>query len=182
MSKAISVSLAKIDYDLGEPYIKIIASCPQGSKFVLFTITANMLTGNTYQQYQYDASSSIVNEEGQIAIRLPIKQLKGVEGPGIYEINLQAEDISTSEKGEITNLILSDVSHVYQWLSKALLNTDDCYKISDELIQKYLMLFAHEQAMANLRLEEAKEYFKLIYKGFSKCGVFNQSRSHCNCI
>jgi hypothetical protein len=30
MNKAISVSLAKIDYDLGKPYIKIIADCPVG--------------------------------------------------------------------------------------------------------------------------------------------------------
>jgi hypothetical protein len=36
MSKAISVSLAKIDYDLGEPYIKIIADCPLGYEFTLF--------------------------------------------------------------------------------------------------------------------------------------------------
>ena len=33
MNKAISISLAKVDYDLGQPYIKIIADNPQGYQF-----------------------------------------------------------------------------------------------------------------------------------------------------
>lgn len=180
MNKAISVSLAKIDYDLGKPYIKIIADCPAGQQFVLFTITANMLDGDTYRQYQYDASSAIKSEQGQIAIRLPINQLEGINGPGIYKINLQAEDIASFEKGEVTTMILSDVTYAYQWMMDDLLTSNNCGGVSDTLIQKYLLLYAHEQAMVNLRLEEAKEYFKLIHKGFSKCGS-GTKLSQCNC-
>lgn len=180
MNKAISVSLAKIDYDLGKPYIKIIADCPVGQQFVLFTITVNMLDGDTYRQYQYDASSAIKNEQGQIAIRLPINQLEGLNGPGIYEIHLQAEDITSFEKGEMATMILSDVTCAYQWMMDDLLASDKCDSLPDALIQKYLLLYAHEQAMSNLRLEEAKEYFKLIHKGFSKCGS-NKRHSQCNC-
>jgi hypothetical protein len=36
MNKAISVSLAKIDYDLGNPYIKIIAHCPTDYEVTMF--------------------------------------------------------------------------------------------------------------------------------------------------
>lgn len=180
MNKAISVSLAKIDYDLGNPYIKIIADCPTGQQFVLFMITANILDGNTYRQYRYDISSAIKNEQGQIAIMVPINQLKGLNGPGIYEIHLQAEDTTSLQKGEMTTMILSDVTCAYQWMMDDLLASEKCSTVSDSLIQKYLLLYAHEQAMANLRIEEAKEYFKLIHQGFSKCG-YNVSRSQCNC-
>jgi hypothetical protein len=48
MKKAISVSLAKIDYDFGERYIEIIADCPRDYVFSGLNIDVDKLENNTF--------------------------------------------------------------------------------------------------------------------------------------
>jgi hypothetical protein len=59
MNKAISISLAKIDYDAGKPHIKIIADNPMGYVFTKCIITVYSVDGNKYNIKQFDASSII---------------------------------------------------------------------------------------------------------------------------
>ena len=43
------------------------------------------------------------------------------------------------------------------------------------------MLYGHQQALQAGDIEIAKEYFKLMYNGFSKCGSIGRSGSNCGC-
>ena len=177
MSKAISVSLAKIDYDLGEPYIKIIADCPSGYEFTLFHISVHMIENGQWVTKYFDASQVLVGQNGT-TMALPVSYLPGVSGPAIYEIELKAEDLTTYEE-VFDRLILSDVYYVYRDLLDGLLSSDRCDLLSDELIKKYLILYGHQQALQE-DLNVAKELFKLLHSNFTKCG--NDSRIvNCGC-
>jgi hypothetical protein len=62
-----------------------------------------------------------------------------------------------------------------------LMDTDKCAGVSDDVVKKYLMLYGHQQALQAREIEIAKEYFKLMYNGFSKCGSVSRSGSNCGC-
>lgn len=176
-NKAISVSLAKIDYDLGEPYIKMIADCPAGYEFTLFHITVHVIENGEWVTKYFDASQILMGKSSANEV-IPIRYLPGVSGPAIYEIELKAEDIISYEK-IFDTLILSDVYYVYRDLLDGLLSSDRCDPLSDELIKKYLILYGHQQALQE-DLDVAKELFKLLHKNFTKCG--NNGRAvNCGC-
>lgn len=176
-NKAISVSLAKIDYDLGEPYIKMIAGCPSGYEFTLFHISVHMIENGEWVTKYFDVSSALAGQSNA-SIALPVSYLPGVSGPAIYEIELKAEDVISYEE-IFDSLILSDVYYVYRDLLDGLLSSDRCDPLSDELIKKYLILYGHQQALQE-DLDIAKELFKLLHKNFTKCG--NNGRVvNCGC-
>ena len=92
MNKAISVSLAKIDYDLGKPYIKIIADCPYDYVFTGFFITVLIPVDKDWEEYRYDAST-VVESQKRLVTPFPIEALVEVKNrPAIYQIRLVAED------------------------------------------------------------------------------------------
>jgi hypothetical protein len=178
MNKAISVSLAKIDYDLGKPYIKIIADCPSDYEFTLFHITVHMMENGEWVTKYFDASQVLEGHNTNDPIILPVSSLPGVSGPAIYEIEFKAEDLNSYEE-LFDKLILSDVYYVYRDLLDGLLSSDQCDPLSDELIKKYLILYGHQQALKE-DLDVAKELFKLLHKNFTKCG--NSGRIvNCGC-
>lgn len=177
MNKAISVSLAKIDYDLGKPYIKIIADCPSGYEFTLFHITVHMMENGGWVTKYFDASQVLAGQSNA-SMTLPVSSLPDVSGPAIYEIELKAEDLTSYEE-VFDKLILSDVYYVYRDLLDGLLSSDRCDPLSDELIKKYLILYGHQQALQE-DLDIAKELFKLLHNNFTKCG--NSGRIvNCGC-
>jgi hypothetical protein len=62
--KAISISLAKIDYDSGEPYIKVIASCPGGFLFNKMVITVNYVESGKWKKLYFDVTEGVeVNQK-----------------------------------------------------------------------------------------------------------------------
>lgn len=177
MNKAISISLAKIDYDAGKPYIKIIADNPMDYIFTKFIITVYLVDGNKYEVKRFDASSTISGQE-DIILTLPISILEGIEGPAIYDIQIASE----SDLDEIQDrLYLSDANYVYRELLDELLSEEKCLDIDDSLIKKYLILYGHQQALQAGDLEVAKELFLLMNKGFSKCGNANVKSINCGC-
>lgn len=177
MNKAISISLAKIDYDAGKPYIKIIADNPMDYIFTKFIITVYLVDGNKYKVKRFDASSTISGQE-DIILTLPISILEGIEGPAIYDIQIASE----SDLDEIQDrLYLSDANYVYRELLDELLSEEKCLDIDDSLIKKYLILYGHQQALQAGDLEVAKELFLLMNKGFSKCGNANVKSINCGC-
>lgn len=177
-NKAISVSLAKIDYDLGQPYIKIIAHCPLDYEITMFQINVNMIEHGQWITKYYDASTSVAGLNNLI-INFPVSALDGVVGPAIYEIYLKAENLNIPDEIE-DKLVLSDVQYVYRNLLDGLLESDKCEGLSDELIKQYLILYGHQQAIHDGDLDVAKELFKLLHKNLTKCGN-NTRRISCNC-
>jgi hypothetical protein len=149
--KAISISLAKIDYDFDNPYIKIIADCPSGYRFTNMTITVQMPNGNKWIEKDFDASSLVAGKD-DVVLNIPISVLEGVEGPAMYYIKLVAKLV----KGEgpenpceelpaviDTDIYLSDVHGVYRCLLDGLLHADPCEGVSNEVIKNYLVLYGH---------------------------------------
>ena len=177
MNKAISISLAKIDYDLGKPYIKIIADNPMGYVFTKFIITVYLVDGNKYEVKKFDATSTIEGQE-DIVLTLPVSALAGIDGPAVYDIEISSEnDIEEIQD----RLYLSDAQYVYRELLNELLSEEKCLDINDSLIKKYLILYGHQQALQAGDLEVAKELFLLMNKGFSKCGNANVKSVNCGC-
>lgn len=179
MNKAISISLAKIDYDAGKPYIKIIADNPTGYVFTKFIITVYLVDGNKYKVGRFDASTTI---EGQkdLVLNLPVSALEGIEGPAIYDMQILSENGLDGEELQ-DRLYLSDTHYVYRELLNELLTEEKCLGIDDSLIKKYLILYGHQQALQAGDLEVAKELFLLMNKGFSKCGNANVKSVNCGC-
>ena len=89
MNKAISISLAKIDYDLGQPYIKIIADNPHGYQFTQCIIEVHpIIDGNWGEVKRFDVSSLLEGRE-DINMSLPVSALEGASSPAIYDIYLK---------------------------------------------------------------------------------------------
>lgn len=179
--KAISVSLAKIDYDLGQPYIKIIADNPHNYTFKKCIIEVHpIINGDWGEIKRFDISTLLADREN-INMVLPVSALDGMSYPAIYDIYLMAEHIDDYNKPLIKDrLCLSDIHGVYRHLMDGLLSTDKCSGVSDDLIKKYLLLYGHQAALESGDLDIAKDYFKLMHQGFSKCGSTNNS-INCGC-
>lgn len=186
--KAISISLAKIDYDFDNPYIKIIADCPSGYAFTDMTITVQMPNGNQWIEKEFDASSLVAGKE-DVVLNIPVSVLEGVKGPAMYYINLVAKLVK-GERPENpceelpavidTDIYLSDVHGVYRCLLDGLLHADPCEGVSNEVIKNYLVLYGHQAALADGDFKNAKELYKLLHNCFGKC--LNKERtSKCNC-
>lgn len=149
--KAISVSLAKIDYDFDEPYIKIIADCPSGYAFTSMTIVVQMPNGNKWIEKKFDADT-LVADKDDVVLNIPVSVLEGVEGPAMYYIQLVANLLDGVESENFcdklprdidTDIYLSDVHGVYRCLLDGLLHADPCEGVSNEVIKNYLVLYGH---------------------------------------
>lgn len=187
-TKAIEVSLAKIDYNLGKPYLYVDASCPYGYYLTAFYITVYQVdaTGQWTEKY-YDIINAIQQDETPVVdlrMTMPISILEDIEGPAIYKIKLVADpdlDLINEDAVIDDKLFLSDVYGIYRQLLNGLLNSDHCNPLSDDLVKQYLMLYGHQQALHDGDLDVAKELFKLLHKGFSKCGNVNKPSINCGC-
>ena len=181
IKKAISISLAKVDYDLGQPYIKIIADNPHGYQFTQCIIEVHPIIDGEWGEIKRFDISSLLEGREDINMSLPVSALEGASSPAIYDIYLQAEHAKIGKLDPLTDhLMLSDIHGVYRHLMDGLLNTDKCSGVSDDLIKKYLLLYGHQAALESGHLDIAKDYFKLMHQGFSKCGSTNNS-INCGC-
>ena len=179
--KAISISLAKVDYDLGQPHIKIIADNPQGYQFTQCIIEVHPIIDGEWGEIKRFDISSLLEGREDINMSLPVSALEGVSGYAIYDIYLKAEDVTDHTRDSLTDhLMLSDIHGVYRHLMDGLLSTDKCSGVSDDLIKKYLLIYGHQAALESGDLGIAKDYFKLMHQGFSKCGSTNNS-INCGC-
>lgn len=181
IKKAISISLAKVDYDLGQPYIKIIADNPHGYQFTQCVIEVHPIIDGEWGEIKRFDISSLLEGREDINMSLPVSALEGVSGHAIYDIYLKAEDVTDHTRDSLTDhLMLSDIHGVYRHLMDGLLSTDKCSGVSDDLIKKYLLIYGHQAALESGDLGIAKDYFKLMHQGFSKCGSTNNS-INCGC-
>jgi hypothetical protein len=180
MKKAISVSLAKIDYNLGNPHMYILADCPMEYQFCGFDITVYMINsyGNWVENH-YNASS-VINGKEDIILNLPISSLHGVTGPAIYRVILKAEHVNNYDLIDDT-LYLSDAHGVYRNLLNGLTKDITCGSVDDEVVKQYLMLYAHEAALLSGDIDVAKDMFKLMHKNFNNCGRAKSTINDCGC-
>lgn len=179
--KAISISLAKIDYDYGEPHLHLIASAP--SDFTFNSLTIIICTPDKEEkQYAVYEDPQIIGQKRIRAI-IPLSQFfeSGKYIPSIYKLILTAENnIDPSEEIDPRELWLSDVHGIYRYFIDELMSIDKCTEISNDLIQKYLLLYGHQQALSEQEFSIAMEFFTLMHKGFSKCENTNKT-VNCGC-
>jgi len=134
MNKAISVSLAKIDYDFGEPYIHLIASAPNGFAFTYMHIT--VCTPNKPETYWNIVDDSISGQRG-LMTRIKLSDFfEDKYEPSIFKVILEVSSIDPNNIEEVParELWLSDVHGIYRYLIDSLMNTDECAGMSDDLI------------------------------------------------
>ena len=181
MNKAISISLAKVDYDLGQPYIKIIADNPHDYTFTKCIIEVHPISNGNWEDVKRFDVSMLLKGREDINMVLPVSALDGMSSPAIYDIYLMAEHKTDHSEPILSDrLYLSDIHGVYRHLMDGLLDADKCSGVSDDLIKKYLLLYGHQAALEAKHLDIAKDYFKLMHQGFSKCGSTNNS-INCGC-
>jgi hypothetical protein len=178
MKKAISVRLAKIDYDLGQPYIKLILDNPYDYTFTQCIVEVHSVSNGKWNDVKRFDISTLFEGKNNVVISLPVSALDGMSDPAIYNIYLKAINPSWEELED--RLVLSDIHGVYRHLLNSLLETNKCSDIDDALIKKYLLLYGHQAALQNKDLEIAKDYFLLMHQGFSKCGN-NSKTVNCGC-
>lgn len=182
--KAISVSLAKIDYDCGEPYIHLIASAPYD--FVFSGLKITVCTPEKQDTHWSIIDDSELIGKKHIHTRIQLSNLfdKNNYTPSIFKLILSAEpcgEDNVTEEVEPRHLWLSDVHGIYKYFIDELMNTNKCTEISNDMIQKYLLLYGHQQALSEYDFSTAMEFFALMHKGFSKCGNYNKLESNCGC-
>lgn len=180
--RAISISLAKIDYNKGRPYLYILADCPEEYYFTEFFITVHMIQNGEWVEKRYDGTNAVFGNEQKtnIVLNMPISALEETEGPAIYLIKLAAKGAENDLEIEDT-MYLSDVQYVYRDLLDGVLSDCKCEGVSDDIIKKYLTLYAHQKALDEGDLDVAKYLFKLMHKSFSKCNTKPSRTVNCGC-
>jgi hypothetical protein len=132
--KAISVSLAKIDYNFGRPHLYVLAECPRGYSFCRFVIIAHVLINNKWDKKQYDITNLMEGNDGDIILNIPISILEGIgENPAVYNIIMEAEHEDEREIHD--EIFISDVHGVYRNLLNGILEDTTCTALSDELVK-----------------------------------------------
>lgn len=176
---AISVGLAKVDYDLGKPYIHLIISAPYNHVFTQLMIT--VCTPGKEETYWHIPDTDVIGQQSCVA-RIPLSELfEGKYIPSIFKVQIKAENVEGLTDPLTRELWLSDVQNIYQGMLSGLMGIyEDCTEISDDLIKQYLLLFGHQQALAEQDWDNAWDLFKLLQKNFSKCGQ-STSKNTCGC-
>lgn len=189
-TQAITVDLAKIDYNAGEPYLHLNISAPHSYTFSQVHIT--VCTPKKEETYWNVIDNNIIGQKSaRTGIKLSDLFDDGNYQYSIFKIYLKATPSYTAEKAANPEILykpqierelwVSDVHGVYRFLIDELLNSDDCSDISNEVIQKYLLLYGHQQALSEQDLSTAMEFFTLMHQGFTKCNNFSRTVSNCGC-
>lgn len=179
---AITVDLAKVDYDYGEPMLKTIISPPHDYDLVRCIVTV-CTPGKDDALFEILPDQETLQYPIEYIIRnIPLSQFfkDNKYIPSIFKIKLEAMNSTTYD---VINreLWVSDVHDVHHYFLNELLSVDKCEPLSDELIKKYLILYGHQQALSEQQFDVAMSLFTLLRNNFSKCPHSNQSEINCNC-
>lgn len=179
-TKAITVDLAKIDYNAGEPYLHLNISAPYSYTFSQVHIT--VCTPKKADTYWNVIDDDIIGKKNaRTGIKLSDLFENGDYQYSIFKIYLKATSSTEGNNPLTRELWVSDVHGIYRFLIDELLNSSDCSDISNEVIQKYLLLYGHQQALSEQDLPTAMEFFTLMHQGFTKCNNFSRTVSNCGC-
>lgn len=193
MIKAIEISLLRVSSN--GKYIEFIINCPNDYYFTEFTV-------QVYGSTDVYSLSDIFKEDGEyktdvheysgqfLVTDVGAIEENGHPKPEMYEIHLYVEsndDIDDHGIEEVAQkeetAYISDVSNVYDCLMKDILSVGESIcsndEVQDRVIRNYLILYAHQEAMNFRELADAKKYFDILSKCFSKCGESNSCQS-CN--
>lgn len=166
-------------------YLEIVASCNKtvnavftgvSLKYWLPNGTVNIvdLTDALFWSGEYDEhEQKIYNTSPVIATRIDLEEALHVTDPAMYQITLSAHSLESNDTAEIVALC-SDVHNVYDYLVQEILasagSCDGCVSINSELYVKYLLLWAHLQAMQHKHAADALNLFNIINKNYRRCG------------
>lgn len=133
-----------------------------------------------YTEYAYEPNvSDIIVAQGEGIINIPVSQIFAEYSDfGIYKVLVYWYDTEEQENG-FDEWLVSDVEFAYHCISSQLLKMgDQCTELSDNVIQSYLLLFGHHQAMNYKEIQKAKLFYKkLLQLCKGKCYTINP----CNC-
>lgn len=204
-NKAISISLFAVSSGFGDSNkkaLKLIIDCPHG--YVFTQCLLDVKIGDN-QTDHYDLSAALFGDAQSSDdktdhwnIVIPLEML-GITSNAIYKIQLKASsttiDTTTDEDGNETTVIkynnedplsdvayASDVDGTFECMLAHILNSDPCEAVSNDVIRNYLILFGHQAALREGKIDIAWEYFKLLDNCFNKCSNEHTSKvSPCNC-
>lgn len=166
-------------------YLEIVASCNKTMQAVFTGISLKywLTDGSVHTVDLTDALfwTGNYNPDGSkeytmtpvVATRIDIEQALNIKEPAMYQVTMTAHSTTSSDTAEIIAMC-SDVHNVYEYLVQEILATaqscDGCAKPSSELYMKYLLLWAHLQAMMLKQVTDALTLFQIINKNYRRCG------------
>lgn len=178
MKKRIEISLCRVS--ASGKYLDIICNAPSNSEFVSMYITTEHLEGGEFVTQEFEIQDAFTDPaKRSYTFKLPVSKfnLEGI--PAIYQIKLTAEDLDNPGTFIEAFTFVSDINDAYRSMLDDILSMGErCSTISDEAIQKYLILYGHTQALYLRQTEEAKMLFKILVNKFSNCSG-TSSRGSC---
>lgn len=172
----INIEVCRVARRFGQVFIDCILSCHPDFYFTNLQVSGHFFAAGKETKKTIDFDVSHLKSGDDNSISIPVSEYFDHQDNGIYSLIFYIDD---GERTQSTTLYISDVEFMYHCISKQLLSLgDDCTDISDELIQKYLLLHGHQMAMSLHQYEEAKFLYK---KMIALCGHKCQPLNPCNC-
>lgn len=178
----IQINLLRVSAD--SQYLEISIECPTSYYFNIFNIKRYLGSGQYTESL--DLSDRLSGETREI-IQIPTS-IFGTDVT-MYWVELGViSDVPGAPAIDPAIGIVSNVNFVYANLLDLIMKlTDGCISQADYdvLDRNHMILYAHQEAMRLLRLEEAERFYDIIWKLFSKCGPTTRQygiiNNPCNC-
>lgn len=191
MNKEIEIVVMRVSSNGSS--IEFIINCPKDYDFTVFEIEV------VGQEDKYSVAEGLfVPGTHHYVGQIPVESL-GQTLPQIYKIHLEAEHVEEYDTDIDNNVVetpcdqpapvieaevfISDVSQVYSCLMDGVISlnskcTDS--EVLDDIIRKYLILYAHQEALRYKLPEEAIKYFHMMDNCFNPCKGHGRNVS-CGC-
>lgn len=180
MSK-INIEVSRIQRVGGQTLLGVIFNCPASVQVLGAQIIAEFFVDGKTSRVPDPFNPQIsMGFDGNMIINVAVNEIWPAEYTdfGIYRVEIYWQDMEDqSDHSDL--LIVSDVEFSYHCMVSQLVKMGDCCAdIPNEVIQAYLMLFAHQQSMLYKDFTKAKYFYK---KLIQLCKGRCYTSSPCNC-
>lgn len=186
----IKIELCRIDRNGSDAILNIIYNYAGTS--TVYSFTTLQVTGYFFdkgkeikQAIEYDISAETAGADGNYVISINLSEDFGHTTHGFYYLEFAlSEEISVNSctiiEDSIAPAYISDVEFMYHCMSSELLSVGDCAcdPLSDEVLQKFLLLQGHLMAMQLHEYDDAKFLYR---KMLQICGHGCNTLSNCGC-
>lgn len=194
----IYINLLRISPD--SQYIEFSVECP--TNYIFNTLNIKKYDWETTTGYPdnalgwVDASALYQGSSTKEVMRIATSIFKGSTmfqlEFGVQWIGGETEPLNPdgSKLSDQTTIgVCSDINNIYEYLFTEMLNLYTslitCVSISDDLKRAYIILYAHQNAMALGRIEDAEMFYDVLKNNFGTCSqVVRQNSGNsfsCNC-
>ena len=180
----LQINILRISPD--NKYLEFSVECPEGYRFN--TLFISKYLGEHLYDEPIDCSNLYKRENTKEVMRFPTN-LFGTTVT-MYKVEFGVEAI-VAGKEEIENVVAvcSNINHVYASLLDLVLNLTTCCLSENTLVplmQNYMFLYAHIEAMRLNKYYDAESFYDIIYNLFVNCGTSARTTSSinncgCNC-